>query len=349
MYFKNRGYRVFFLTTCQWGSIHEELKAKGVRADEIKISKSFSLIYYIKMILFLIRYSKKNNIGVIHSHLQVPNLVSSISRFFIKAKVFNVRHNSDVIELGGSSKEKVIEKVINRLSDHIIAISDKVKTQLIDKEGVNSKKIYRINNGYRFSDYENLSINENEYLKIKAKYHCRLLIVSPGRLIKTKRHEITIKGIKELQLKGYDAQLLILGEGPEHKSIETFIKQTGIEEWVHLLGYIPNISDYLKASDIVVLLSESEASSNIVKEAGYFEKPVIVCENVGDFSDYIVNGQNGFLLSKEDPLSEFIKLIESVYTNKELLKGIGAKLKNSILAEFDIELVGKQYEELQNK
>lgn len=349
LYFKNKGYNVFFLTTCIKGAIHQELKSKGVIIVEANYSKSVSFFYYIKMILFLIKVSKNNKIDFIHSHLQIPNLISSISRFFIKAKVFNVRHNSDVIHLSGSYKEKIIEKVINKLSNHIIAISDKVKMQLIEKEGVKPHKIYRINNGYNFYSYEKLSVNENEYLNIRKEFECKFLIISPGRLIKTKRHELTIKGVRDLVLKGYDVKLLILGDGPERKSLEAYIKELDVQEYVFLKGFITNISDYLKASDAVTLLSESEASSNIVKEAGYFEKMVIVCENVGDFSDYIINNVNGFLLSKTNPLPEFIQLMEKVYTDTNVMHEVGEKLKKTIFSEFDIELIGKQYEELQSQ
>lgn len=348
MYFKNRGHNVFFLTTCESGSIHKELLVNDVVAEEINFRKSFSVIYYIKMLFFLIKYCKKNNIQFLHSHLQIPNLISSVARFFIKAKVFNVRHNSDVIELSGSQKEKIIEKIINRCSNHIIAISDKVKQQLIEKEGVNPAKIYRINNGYNFLEYEKLSTGNSEYINIKQKYKCDYLIVSPGRLIKTKRHEITIKCVSELSLKGYDIKLLILGDGPEFNSITEFIDQQNIKNRVFLLGYLENISDYLKASDAVVLLSESEASSNVIKEAGYFEKPIIVCENVGDFSDYIINGFNGHLISKSNPESEFIETIAAFYKDKDMAHRLGINLKSTILQEFDIAAVGKKYEELQS-
>jgi glycosyltransferase involved in cell wall biosynthesis len=349
MYFKNNNYNVFFFTTCETGSIHKELAENGVLVSDMKISKTIGIFYYFRMICFLISFSNKNNIDFIHSHLQIPNLVSSIARFFIKATVFNVRHNSDVIEISGSYKEKIIEKIINRLSSHIIAISDKVRNQLIEKENVNPSKIYRINNGYNFSDYEALSISSEECQNIKKNYKSKLLIVSPGRLIKTKRHDIAIKGISELILKGYEIQLLILGDGPEQKNIEKLISQLNLQKKIHLLGYQENISDFLMASDIVLMLSESEASSNTIKEAGYFKKPVIVCENVGDFSDYVVNDVNGYVISKENPLPEFVKLIENFYNNKEPTISMGENLQKTILKEFDIQLIGRKFEELQKE
>lgn len=349
LYFKDRGYNVFFLTTCESGPIHKELISKNVIVNEISIGNSIGIFRYIKMISFLIKYSKMNQIDFIYSHLQIPNLVSSISRFFIKAKVFTVRHNSDVIELSGNYKEIVIEKIINKLSKYIIAISDKVKDQLIKKENVNPSKIIRINNGYDFKGYEMFSNGKNEAIEIREKYACDLLIVSPGRLIKTKRHDITIKGIDELLLKGFDVKLLILGDGPDFDALNNVISDIKLTDKVFLLGYCENISDYLKAADVVTLLSESEASSNIVKEAAYFEKPVIVCENVGDFSDYIEHEKNGFLVSKTNPLPQFLNIVEHIYLNRNSSKVLGKSLKEAVMNEFSILKVGLKYEELQQK
>lgn len=349
LYFKKKGYNISFLTTCERGPIHAELEAKGVLVQGMGLKQSSGAIYNIKLISYFINYCRKNRIDFVHSHLQMPNLIASVSRFFIKAKVFTTRHNSDVIELSGSSKEKLVEKIINTLSNHIIAISDKVKQQLIEKEQVNPQKIHRINNGYDFSEYDKLSLSVNASQTIRQQFNAGLLVVSPGRLIPTKRHQLSIQGIKALTLKGYDVKLLILGDGPDADLITGYITECGVEERVHVLGYRENIADYLKAADVVALLSESEASSNVIKEAGYFKKPAIACENVGDFSDYIVHNSNGFLISKSDPLPDFIKTIEYLYHHKETASYLGTSLYKTILEEFDMEAVGKKYEELQQR
>ncbi len=348
-YFQKKGYNVTLLTTIEKGALHTALEKNEITTEAITIDNSFRLLYYLKLLRFLIRYSKKNNIDVIHSHLQIPNLISSIARFFIKAVVLNVRHNSDVVAISGSKKEKLIDKLVNRFSNNIIAISDKVKAQLIEKENVNPNKIYRINNGYDFFEYENLSTGSDAYSAIRKQYNNAFLIVSPGRLIPTKRHNLAIEAMKALHLKGLHIKLLILGDGPEQKSLQKLIAENKLEQSVFLTGYHENISDYLKAADLVALLSESEASNNTVKEAGYFKKTVIVCKNVGDFSDYIENGLNGFLTEKENPLNEFIALTEKTYNDPASVVELGKTLKKTVLREFDIKAVGEKYEALQQK
>jgi len=347
LYFHRKGYPVFFLTTCEKGAIHAELERQGIYTAAVDIRSTFKALYYLRLVRALLGFCKTHRIRFVHSHLQIPNLVSCMARFFMKAQVFNVRHNSDVVQLSGSRKEKWIDKLVNRLSKHIIAISDKVKEQLIRNEGVKPSKIHRINNGYDFGAYEALSAGADGYLSIRRQYACDLLVVSPGRLIPTKRHELGIEAIKALKTKGFSAKLLILGEGPLEAELRALIGQQGLTAEVFLLGYQPAISDYLKAADAVVLLSESEASNNAVKEAGYFEKPVVVCENVGDFNDYIRGGINGFLLPKQNPLHDCVAALEQLCASKTRRHELGTRLKETVLKQFDIEQVGKAYETLQ--
>lgn len=346
VYFHNKGHRVTLITTCEKGALHAALEKKGIYTEYMNVPKKSGWWYYIKCSRYLNRYCKKNKIDVVHSHLQIPNLISCISRYFISAAVLNVRHNSDVVQISGSKKEKFIDKWVNRMSCHIIAISDKVKTQLVEKERVKPSKIHRINNGYDFKEYQTLSAGPLQQQALREKYACKMLLVSPGRFIPTKRHQLTIQAVAALHQKGYDIKLLILGEGPQENILKKQIEDQNLQQTVFLLPFQENISDYLQAADAMVLLSESEASNNTAKEAGYFEKPVVVCSEVGDFDDYIVHEKNGFLLPKNNPTPAFETLVTGLYNQPGKGLTAGKNLKNTVLSTFDIAQVGAQYDAL---
>ncbi|HKC68442.1 MAG TPA: glycosyltransferase, partial [Bacteroidia bacterium] len=105
----------------------------------------------------------------------------------------------------------------------------------------------------------------------------------------------------------------------------------------------------IKAADIIALLSESEASNNTIKEAGYFEKPVAICKGVGDFDDYIEHKISGIFLSKEKPVNEFVSYIQGLYKNPSPYTEMGKSLKQKVVENFDIHFVGLEYEKLQKK
>lgn len=348
-YFQKKGYKVLFLTTCERGPLHKALEENGIHTDTIQISDSPRALYYPRAMRFLVRYCREQGVDFVHSHLQVPNLISSLASRRMKAVVFNVRHNSDVVMLSGTAKEKWVDRIVNTFGKHIIAISPKVKKHLIEREGVDPQKIHRINNGYDFGQYNALSESREAYRRIREAYPCELLVVSPGRLTNTKRHDATVKAMKVMRQKGLSVKLLILGDGPELRKLQALIRENSLDDVVFLLGYHEQIADFLKAADAVALLSVSEASNNVVKEAGYFEKPVIVCQDVGDFEDYIRDDVNGWLVSKTDPVPGFIARIEKLYHNKQAFDHLGKALKETVLKEFDITSVGEQYEALQQQ
>jgi len=114
LYFSNKGDNVCLLTSCSKGAIHKELKNKGIDCYS-SIERPFTTTFKnINHIVFLIKFCKKYKIDIIHSHLQLPNFYSVIAYYFIKSKLITVRHNSDVIYLYGSKKERILEKIINK-------------------------------------------------------------------------------------------------------------------------------------------------------------------------------------------------------------------------------------------
>lgn len=121
-----------------------------------------------------------------------------------------------------------------------------------------------------------------------------------------------------------------------------------MENHIFLLGNRSNVLDYLSAADLLLHLSETEASNSVVKEAGLAKKPVIVCERVGDFEDYIVHGQNGFLVNKEEPVSAATAIVTNYCALPAELKEIGLNLQHTVLKQFDIANVSDNYDKIIN-
>ena len=114
-----------------------------------------------------------------------------------------------------------------------------------------------------------------------------------------------------------------------------------------MLGYQENLIDYMKSSDILIMPSLTEASNNVVKEMGLMEKAVSVCKNVGDFDEYIRDGENGFLMDTENPGEDMEKILRKVYQNKNILDNLGKELYQDIMVRFDqSSLVLEKYKKL---
>ncbi|MDF2452267.1 MAG: glycosyl transferase, group 1 family protein [Bacteroidota bacterium] len=172
------------------------------------------------------------------------------------------------------------------------------------------------------------------------------MITIAGRLIPIKRNDIAVNTVSDLVGKGLDVKLLILGSGSEEGKLKKLIASRNMLSNIFMLGHKANIEDYIASSDLLIHVSNSEASCHMPKEAGILSKPVIVCDNVGDFSDYIINGENGILIDKKNTRTELYDQLEKLYNDKSYLLKLGTSLKSTVYNKFDINRVFYMHEQL---
>jgi glycosyltransferase involved in cell wall biosynthesis len=151
---------------------------------------------------------------------------------------------------------------------------------------------------------------------------------------------------KRLRDEGFNIRLIILGRGELEKDLLRQIELVDAGEYIHLLGHVDNVMDYLGAADFLLHPSQLESSCVVVKEAGLTKKPVIVCQDIGDFNDYLVHGVNAFLVSKDAFVAESIEVLKTYYNKPKELASIGTNLHTSIITRFDINNVLTEYDDL---
>lgn len=337
------GHKVSLLTWAVPGVLHKNFEALGAAAYSSYHVKGRSIIYFAKQAIYLINFCKKNKIDIVFSHLQSNAVVAGMAKYFLKSKFYYVRHNADYFSLRATAKSSFINKMANFLSPEIIAISNNVKQELI-KEKVNKERIHRINLCYNFLHYETERLFNST--AIRAEFEADLVLIYIARLDSLKRHTMAFEVIRQLDEEGFDCKLICIGEGPYRKELESWIEINKMGTKIILKGFVSNVFDYLVAADMLLLLSYSEASSHAVKEAGICNKPVIVCDEVGDFGDYIMHNENSYLVNKENPIKETVVLLRHFIKNKGELQITGIKLHSTIENTFGLENVKEQYRKI---
>ena len=339
--FQKQGHTVHLLTHSTEGDLHQNVRKAGVVTHTYPIPKNNSIIFFFKHILFLISFTKKNNIAIVYSHIQVANFISCISQYFTPSRFILCRHHSDCAYIDNNFNEKLLDKIINRLGKEFIVPSQKVYDQMVITEGVKNKKIYLIRYAYDFSQYAK-PVNESVNA-IKEEFKCKLLLIKTARLISEKRHIMLFKVMNQLAKKGLDIKLMVLSDGPERKNLEEYIANNNLQNNIFMLGYRRDVINYIAAADVVVHVSMSEASNSLVKEAGLLEKPVIACSNVGDFDEYLSNNKNGIIIPKENFENKLTKTLEQIYSGNYNISSLGNDLKKTILDLFSIESIIAKY------
>jgi len=142
-----------------------------------------------------------------------------------------------------------------------------------------------------------------------------------GRLVKGKGLFILLLAFKDLVKKHKNIRLLIVGDGPEKKKIELFLRKNKIENYVFLIGFIKReyIPQYMSICDIIVLPSKSEGFSSVVIESIAMGK-VFIGTRVGGAPEVIKNWENGVLINYS--VKDLKKAVTILINNKYLMKKI---------------------------
>lgn len=127
--------------------------------------------------------------------------------------------------------------------------------------------------------------------------------------------------------------LVIIGSGEEYDQLSSQIEKLGVTNRIHLLGYIPNAVQYLKAFDMFVLPSKKEGLPYVILEAGLAGLPVVASDLPGN-RDIIESGEQGFLVQPTPTMLS--TSIEMLLRDEGMRRRLGCGLQEKVMTEFSI-------------
>ena len=120
------------------------------------------------------------------------------------------------------------------------------------------------------------------------------VFINLARLSVEKDHEKLIRAFAQFRQGNPSAQLLILGSGPLEHHLHQVVREMGVEDCAHLLGYRANPYPYLRRADCFVLSSNHEGQPMTLLEALVLDKPIVATDIVGNRS--VLNDRPGLLV-----------------------------------------------------
>ncbi|TWT94077.1 putative glycosyltransferase EpsF [Botrimarina colliarenosi] len=121
-----------------------------------------------------------------------------------------------------------------------------------------------------------------------------------------KNHELFVAAASRIRHAVPEAQFVVIGEGPERRSIEEAATLLGLYDPTNpqgsalkLLGNRDDVPSVLAALDVLTLTSHNEANPVSILEGMSCGLPV-VATNVGSVSESVIEGQTGWLVPPGD-------------------------------------------------
>lgn len=231
---------------------------------------------------------------VLDAHYFYPDGVAAVmlGKYFNKPVVITARGT----DINLIPQYRLPRKMILWAAEHakgIITVCNALKEEMVQL-GVGSERITPLRNGVdlqRFVPMDRAAARRELGLE-------QFTLLSVGGLDPRKGHDLTIQALTRLP----DVKLLIAGNGPERKRLESLAQQLGVGSRVSLLGPVPQteLKTYYNAADAMVLASSREGWANVLLESMACGTPV-VASNVWGTPEVVASPAAGVLMAQRTP------------------------------------------------
>ena len=130
----------------------------------------------------------------------------------------------------------------------------------------------------------------------------RFTLLFVGRLWPQKRLRDLIWAVSILELAGYHANLLVVGDGPLGERLRQFAHGLHLDGRVTFLGHRGDVPELLTLADAVAIPSEYEGMPNVALEAMAHARPV-VASRIAGMDEVVVHDGTGLLVEPKSPVA----------------------------------------------
>ncbi len=319
------------------GELAEELKKTGIKV--ISLYRKPGLMS-LPDVLRLRKLIKQISPDVIHSHQMGTTLYVGTTAWSLRIPaVFHTEHgNHDY----SSWRQRLLATIAFRTPDKIYCVSQDIANNLEKHRLVAKKRLAVQANGIPLPTDKELQPTTltREQLGIQKE---ATIFGTVGRLARVKRQERLLNAVAALAKQGRKVYLIIIGDGPLRKELESHASKLEISHLVHFSGFQLDPLPYLALLDIFVLTSDSEGLPMALLEAWAARKPVVVTA-VGGLPEIIEDNKNGLLLPPGEQ-EQLVEALASLTTDPDRRKRLGNSGHSLVSEKYSADKIARAYRE----
>jgi len=240
---------------------------------------------------------RDEHVDIVQTYFETANTWGGVVTKLSGASLLSSRRDLGILR---QSKHKLAYRLVNRLSNRVLAVSEEVKRFCIDQEHINPAKISVVYNGV---DFEQLAAGSGINPFSTAEWaNASHIVTCVANIRKIKGIDVLIRCAQRVCRELPGTVFLIAGSlywSDYTEEMRALARELGVESNIKLLGFVEDPAPLLRMSSAFCMLSRSEGFSNALLEAMACGVPPVVT-SVGGNPEAIKDGEDGFLVPSED-------------------------------------------------
>jgi sugar transferase (PEP-CTERM/EpsH1 system associated) len=261
-------------------------------------------------------------------------------------KIIHGEHGREATDpRGANSLRKRVRKLLGSWISQFVAVSDDLRSWLIDDVGISSAKVAQIINGVDTDFYS--PSNQRQSTRARLGIEPDSFVVGTvGRLDPVKDHETLLKAFHSASTSNEHRKLvlIVVGTGPLEERLKALSKELNISAHIHFVGQQEDMQSLYQSMDIYVLPSIAEGISNTILEAMASGLPIIA-SNVGGNLELVEQGRNGFFFSPGS-VDALAYLIGQYLHNDFIVREHGFQSRQRAIDKFSMYQMAHKYASL---
>jgi glycosyltransferase involved in cell wall biosynthesis len=230
-----------------------------------------------------------------------------------------------------------VERALARHTDAIVAISTRIRDELLETYGIGSARQYRVVPlGFDLDAFTRIDDAARQRARETMDVPAGAVVVTTvGRLTAIKQHDLFLRMAALVARHHPDAVFLIAGDGELRPDLERTARDLELGARIRFLGWRRDLANVYAATDVFVLTSRNEGTPVALIESMAAGVPG-VSTDVGGVRDVIRSTTEGIVVPRDDG-EELAKHVGVLLADPDRRRAIGIHARKSVIARYAID------------
>ena len=295
--------------------------------------------------------------AIVHTHMAKAGTLGRIAAAIYnrtagrgaRARVVHTYHGHVLDGYFSSAATRLfvgIERQLARMTDRIVAISPKIRSELADEHRIGRPEQYRVVPlGFdltRLAAIDDVARTAaRAALQIAPDAH---VVTTVGRLTAIKQHTLFLEAARLVAASDPAAVFLVAGDGELRASLEASARELGIAERTRFLGWRRDLETIYGASDVFLLTSRNEGTPVALIESLAAGVPGVSTE-VGGVRDVVDSDRVGLLVPSGDARA-LADRVAALCADRALRRRMGEAGRHAVLMRYGLDRLVDDVERL---